>query len=126
MAILFLVFAIVALVLGFVGLITIIKGFVDKNNKNIWLGTILVCIMFILGLCGTFFVARKALDSKRFHEGQSGLMFNKCDDKCMQNAFKVCCPGDSAAFGDSTEVQVVVEKKCMQKEGGKTCPHHMK
>ncbi|HNW88790.1 MAG TPA: hypothetical protein PKN48_03955 [Bacteroidales bacterium] len=126
MQIFFLIFAVVAVVLGFVGLITIIKGFVDKNNSRVWLGTIMVCIMLILGVCGAFVIAKKALVAKRVYQKTHGMINNSnYDYKCMHDAFKSCCPGDTTICGDSTEMQVIVEKKCIKKGDGKPCPHHM-
>jgi hypothetical protein len=124
MQILFLIFAIIAVVLGFVGLITIIKGFVDKSSKKVWLGTILVCIMLILGVCGGFCIARRALDSKRYHEDKREMMAKKCGKKCNFDFLKSCCSGDSTIMGDSSEVQVIVKKNCIKKGDG-NCPHHM-
>jgi len=125
MQILFLIFAIVAVVLGFVGLIVIIKGFVDKSNKKIWLGTILVSIMLVLGVLGGFCISKRALDSKRYHEKQRMMKDKKCGGNCNYDAFNPCCPGDTSVCGDSTEVQVIVEKKCIKKDGSMPCPHHM-
>lgn len=125
MQILFLLFAFVAVVLGFVGLIVIIKGFVDKSNKKIWIGTVLVTMMLILGVLGAFYVSKRALDSKRYHEKQRLMRDKKCGGNCNYDAFKPCCPGDTSACGDSTEVQVIVEKKCCKEKAGAPCPHHM-
>ncbi len=124
MQILFLFFAILAVVLGFVGLIVIIKGFVDKSNKKIWVGTVLVSIMLILGVLGAFCVSKRALDSKRFHEKQRMMRDKKCGNNCNFDDFKPCCSRDTSACCDSTEVQVIIEKKCIKKEGGMPCPHH--
>ncbi|HOY32366.1 MAG TPA: DUF4149 domain-containing protein [Bacteroidales bacterium] len=123
MKILFLIFSMIAVVLGFVGLITIIKGFVDRSNKKIWLGTFFICIVLILGVLGAYYIGDRALQSKRFHDNER-LMMKKCADMPDFGMFRHCCPGDSTTTGDSTCMKMVIEKKCIKKEGGMPCPHH--
>jgi len=123
MAILFLLLAIIAVIAGFVGLVVIIKGFVDKNNKNVWVGTGLVCIMLSIAVCGVFWLGRRAVMEKKHYEREHFMMNKRCSGSGDFEMYKSCCPGDSIASGDSTEVQVIVEKKCIKK-GGNLCPHH--
>lgn len=123
MEILFILFAIVAVVLGFVGLIVIIKGFVDKSNKKVWIGTALVCFMLIMAVCGAYVIGKKAIKAKKRFEKEYFEMNRWCGDTDDFKMYKNCCRGDSITTGDSTEVRVIVEKKCIKK-GDTPCPHH--
>jgi len=121
MAVLFLILAIIAVVAGFIGLVLIIKGFVDKSNKKVWMGTALVCFMLIMAVCGAFLIGKRAIKAKKHFEREHFMMNTCCGDDFK--LYKNCCRGDSLTTGDSTEVQVIVEKKCIKK-GGTPCPHH--
>jgi len=123
MAILLLILTIIAVIAGFVGLVVIIKGFVDKSNKEIWLGTILVCIMLSMAVFGAFLCGKRAIKAKKHYEREHFMMYKMHGDADEFEMYKNCCSGDSIASGDSTEVQVVVEKKCIKK-GGNPCPLH--
>lgn len=123
MAVLFLILAIIAVVAGFIGLVLIIKGFVDKSNKEVWLGTVLVCIMLSMAVCGTFFIGKKVIKAKKHFEREHFMMNTWCGDEDDFKMDRNCCARDSVTTGDSTEVRVIVEKKCI-KNGGTPCPHH--
>ncbi|MCK9612130.1 MAG: hypothetical protein PHR81_10410 [Bacteroidales bacterium] len=120
--------ALVGVIIGFMGLIIIIKGFADKSNKKIHLGTILVCITLAIAVTGGFCAARHAIKFVRYHasECQKGQMdFNKCCGFKF-NHKGMCASGDTTITSDSTCVKVIVEKTCV-KEGEKSpCPHHNK
>ena len=66
MAIVHLLLAMVAVLAGFIGLVILIKGFVDKSNKFIKLGTLLFSVMLIIGVlagAGTSINAQRYRDS---------------------------------------------------------------
>ena len=123
MALLLLILTIIAVVAGFTGLVLIIKGFVDKSNKKVWIGTALVCLMLSMAVCGAFVIGKKAIKAKKHFEKEHFMMNGWCGDGADFKMHKNCCPGDSITTGDSTEVQVIVEKKCIKK-CGTPCPHH--
>ncbi|MEI6123928.1 MAG: hypothetical protein WCQ95_09910 [Bacteroidota bacterium] len=134
MAILFLCFAIVAVLSGFIGLVILVKGFVDKNNKKIQLGTILVSVMLVLATTGAFCIARRALDSKRYHEQKREMRMEKCMKDCDFDGVEMmkggCMGGDNMKMCDTTGMKVItkvmVDKKCCMKDAPKTCPSQKK
>jgi hypothetical protein len=126
MSILYLFSAIIAVLAGFIGLVIIIKGFVDKNNKNINLGTILVSVALIIALSGAFCIGRRAVHSMRNHNHQR-MMMQKCMKNCDFEMMKCCDKGDSNAV-DSNGVRIVtkviMDKQC-EKKCKEACKHHM-
>lgn len=114
MAVLFLVVAILAVLLGFVGIIIIIKGFVDKSNKKIQMGTILVCIMLILAVSGAFCIGKRAINSKRYHDNQRSMMIDKCMKECGPDMMKDGCPGMNKG-GCGMPAEDTVEQKIVTK-----------
>jgi hypothetical protein len=125
MSILYLFAAIIAVLAGFIGLIIIIKGFVDKNNKNINLGTILVSVALIIALSGAYCIGRRAVHSYRYQKHQKELM-NKCMKECDFDIMK-CCPGFDSTAVDSNGVKIVtkvmMDKQC-EKKCKEMCKHH--
>ena len=111
MAILHFLLVLVAVLLGFVGLIVIIKGFVDKNNKRIWLGTILVSIMLVIAVSGVFCVGKRVLNCKRNCDKECTMMIDKCMKSCDPDMMKGCDPDKMKAGccpgADSTEKEIV-------------------
>jgi hypothetical protein len=125
MSILYLFAAIIAVLAGFIGLVIIIKGFVDKNKKNINLGTILVSVALIISLSGAFCIGRRAVHSYRKHNNQRMMM-----QKCLKNCdfdMKKCCPGFDSTMVDSNGVKIVtkvfMDKQC-EKKCKEMCKHH--
>jgi hypothetical protein len=126
MSILYLFAALIAVLAGFIGLVIIIKGFVDKNNKNINLGTILVSVALIIAMSGAYCIGRRAIHSKRYHDHERMMMQN-CMKNCMRNCdmemMHGCGMGDSTAMSDSNGMKIVtkviMDKNC--KMDGKKC-----
>jgi hypothetical protein len=132
MTFLYLFAAIIAVLAGFIGLVILIKGFVDKSNKNINLGTIIVSIGLIIAISGGFSVGKRAINSKRYHEKER-MMMQKCMKECMKDCdmgmMKGCGMGDSTAV-DSNGVKictkVIMDKQCgMSKKCSGKCKHDM-
>jgi hypothetical protein len=132
MSFLYLLSAIIAVLAGFIGLVIIIKGFVDKNNKNINLGTILVSIGLIIALSGAFCIGKRAVKSRRYHQHEQ-MMMQKCMKECMKECdmemMKGCGMGDSTAVdsnGMKICTKVIMEKGCgMNKKCSGKCKHDM-
>jgi hypothetical protein len=126
MSILYLFAAIIAVLAGFIGLIIIIKGFVDKNNKNINLGTILVSIALIIALSGAYCIGRRAVHSYRYQKHQREMM-RKCMKECNFDMMKCNGMADSTAMTDSNGVRIVtkviMDKQC-EKKCSEMCKHH--
>ncbi len=140
MGILFLCLGIVAAISGFVGLVVLLKGFLDKNNKNIKLGTILMCVMLVIGVCGSYYIVRHAVDSRRYHEQMHKEKMKDCMKNCdmgmmggcgMGMMKGMCMGGDDKCMkgmndNDSVQVKVIVDKQCCKKDAAKTCPNQKK
>jgi hypothetical protein len=126
MSILYLFAAIIAVLAGFIGLVIIIKGFGDKNNKNINLGTILVSIALIIALSGVYCIGRRAVHSYRYQKHER-MMMKKCMKNCDFDMMK-CCPGFDSTAVDSNGVKIVtkviMDKQC-EKMCKQVCKKHM-
>jgi len=127
MKILFLFAAIIAALGGFIGLVVIIKGFVDKSNKNIRLGTILVSIGIIVALSGGFCIGMHAVKIAKHHAWYREQMRMKMMD-CDMDMMKGCAMGDSNAIdsnGVKVVTKVIMDKKCMKKDCKGECKKPM-
>ena len=113
MNILYLFAAIIAVLAGFIGLIVIIKGFVDKSNKQIKLGTLLFCVMLIIGVLGAFCAGKHCMDKRRCHEE----MMEKCMHECGPMMMGGCASMDSIKDSNGVKVitKVIMDKECMKK-----------
>ena len=67
MNVLYLIAAIIAALAGFIGLVILIKGFIDKNNKNIKNGTIMVSIALIIALSGAYCIGMRLAKKHDMH-----------------------------------------------------------
>lgn len=116
---LFLIFAISAVVAGFTGLILIIKGFVDKNDKKIYLGTIVICVVLVIAVIGTFFIGKRVVNYKRYFENNPVVKMTDECNKGIKNVgiynFINYCQGEMSAKLDSNKfemnMKVVFDKK---------------
>jgi len=123
MKILLFVLAILVVISGFVGLITIIKGFIDKNDKKIYLGTILICIVLVIGVIGTFYVGKRIVNYKRYQENFPVVIedqYNKRINNTAMYNFINYCQGEMSAKLDSNKfemnMKVVFDKKQFNKK----------
>jgi hypothetical protein len=124
--------AVIAVLAGFIGLVIIVKGFVDKSKKNINLGTILVSVGLIIALAGGFSIGKRAINSKRYHEKER-MMMKKCKMECMKECdiemMKGCGMGDSTMVdsnGMKICTKVIMDKHCgMNKKCSGKCKHDM-
>ena len=118
MAIVHLLLAMVAVLAGFIGLVILIKGFVDKSNKFIKLGTLLFSVMLIIGVLGGFCAGRHCMNSKRCHDQERCDMMMKCMQNCNGGMMSGCASMDSTT-ADSNGMQVItkviMDKECMKK-----------
>jgi len=126
MNILYLFAAIIAVLAGFIGLIVIIKGFVDKSNKNIKLGTILVSIGLILALSGGYCVAHRAVKMVKHHAWYRDQMMQKgmmnCDFDMMEGGGKCdSMSKDTNCMKKCTKI--MIEKNCGEKKCDGKCKH---
>jgi poly-beta-1,6-N-acetyl-D-glucosamine biosynthesis protein PgaD len=123
MVYLYLLAAILAVLGVFVGLIIIIKGFVDKSNKNIKLGTIMVSIALIIALSGATCIAIRLNHFRKKHEYERRMKMEQCMKECDFDMMEGCAGMDSISGCDSNGVKVVtkviMDKQC--KMGGKKC-----
>jgi hypothetical protein len=127
MKILFLFAAIIAALGGFIGLIVIIKGFVDKSNKNIRLGTILVCIGIIVALSGAFCIGMRAVKLAKHHAWYRDQMRMKMMD-CDMDMMRDCAMDDSTAVdsnGVKVVTKVIMDKQCIKKDCKGMCKKAM-
>jgi len=123
-------FAAILAVLGiFIGLVIIIKGFVDKSNKNIRLGTIIVSIGLIIALSGIFTIAHRANNFRKYHEMERRMMMQKCMKECNMDMMNGCGMGDSSAVdsnGMKIVTKVIMDKDCkMDKKCSGKCKKDM-
>ncbi len=126
MTILYLLAAILAVLGVFIGLIIIIKGFADKSNKNIRLGTILVSIGLIIALSGSFCIAKRANHFRKKMMHQRQMMMKDCMKDCDAEMMKACCDMDSMAVdsnGVKIVTKVIMDKQC-EKKCKEVCKHH--
>jgi hypothetical protein len=115
--------AIIAVLAGFIGLIVIIKGFVDKSNKNIQLGTILVSIGLIIALSGGFCIGMRAAKFAKFQIKSRHLLMEKSMKECDFDMMKHCTMGDSMSM-DSNCMKICI-KGTMDKKCQGMCKHKM-
>lgn len=126
--IIFYIMAVISALLFLAGLVLIVSGLTNKNNKSTMTGSILTGLAIIFIITGLFFGARKC-----FHVIQRNCM--KKEMKCKNMDFDMCkmkCDSmmmmDSTMSGDSC--RMVIEKKCkmekMNCEPGKCDPSKCK
>lgn len=112
---LYLIAAIIAVLAGFIGLVILIKGFADKSDKNIKLGTLLVSIGLVIALSGVFCIGSRAAKFARYHLKNRQMMINKCMKDCDIKMMKNCMMIDSTitdSSGMKIITKMVVDKKC--------------
>jgi hypothetical protein len=137
MGILILLLGILAVILGFVGFVFIIKGFIDKDDKKIHLGTIFMCVMLIIGVSGAFYIGKSALGYKFCQRNQTTITNdNECkkgSDNEIIGKILDCAQGDMTAKLDSNGLRFEMkffldkkqyQKKCMKKDGQKCGQHN--
>jgi hypothetical protein len=129
MSILYLFLAILAVLGIFIGLVVIIKGFVDKSNKNIRLGTILVSIGLIIALSGSLCIAHRVNNFRKKHERERRMDKERCMKECNMDMMQGCGMGDSTAVdsnGVKIVTKVIMDKQCkMSKKCPGTCKKGM-
>ncbi len=123
MAIVHLLLAMVAVLSGFIGLVILIKGFVDKSNKQIKLGTLLFSVMLIIGVLGGFCAGRHCCE-KKCHDQERCEMMMKCMQDC-NGGMMMGCGGMDSTKVDSNGMQVIT-KVIMDKECAKKCDMNCK
>ena len=127
MKILLFLLAILVVVSGFVGIITIIKVFIDRNDKKIHLGTLLICVVLVIAVTGTFFIGKRVVNYKWYHENNPVVMMedqcNKGINKTAMYNFINFCQGEMSAKLDSNKfemnMRVVFDKKQFDKKNNK-------
>lgn len=127
MSILYLFAAIIAVLGFFIGLVVIIKGFVNKNDKNINLGTILVSIGLIIALSGVFCLGQRAVKVARCQLNQRHMMMQQCIKDCDVEIMKCCELDDSTALDSNCMkkcTKELIEKGCMKKPCSGPCKGH--
>lgn len=88
--------ALISVPLGFIGLVVLINGFINKASKKINLGTILVCIALALLITSCF------------------LTFNRCfkaTKNCMHK--RMCCKNmleRKCISNDSVDIITIIKK----------------
>ncbi len=118
MQITLLVLALIGAIIGLFGLVTMVKGFLDKSNSKIWLGTVLVGIMLAIGICGSFVLTRKVVNAKRNAEKECRNAWKNFKSEYVFGLYKPNCNHDSTKC-DSMKMN-------MPQEAGMPCPHHKK
>jgi len=118
------ILALLAVLLGFIGLVVLIRGFVDKNTKGINKGTIIVCIALAMIVTGAFVGSLRCYMLHKQQRNNHEMMMHKMMGHEGMEMFmdKECCEGDSAKMckGD----KMMIEKKEMKGEGcDKKCDH---
>ena len=117
--IVFFILAIVAALLGLIGVILLINGIVNKNNKLTMRGGILTGIAVIFEISGVFFGARKC-----FHFINRNCIKNEM--KCQEFKFRSChMPCDSLMM-DSTMMNDSCKMKCKMKGDMPCCKKNEK
>jgi hypothetical protein len=109
------ILAIIAAVLCLTGVILLINGFVNKNNKQVTRGGIITGIAIVLIIFGVFFGARRCFHFMQKNCMNKEMMMNKkcggMDEKCM----KMMNCKDTLAK----------DSCCKMKMGDPSkCPHH--
>jgi|GEM_PF-3068111 len=116
------VLALATVLIGFIGLVGLVGGFVEKAPKKVKMGTIMVCISLGLMVSGLFCVSAHCLKKAKARHQMEMKCRMGMERECMEKSD--CCPeGDMK--GDSNDVKVckkiTVEEKCLQKCDPKTC-----
>jgi cytoskeletal protein CcmA (bactofilin family) len=95
--ILFFISAIVAVVLGLTGIVILINGFVKKDDKLVWRGSIITGITLILIVSGVFCGAHKCVTMMQKHRMNKEIRCEKFEmDHCNMMS------GDSMMMNDTT------------------------
>ena len=118
MAITLFILALLAALLGFIGLIVLIYGFKSNTLGNIKKGTVIFCIAIILAMVSFFIVGKKCVRHYKNKVHSIGVMMS--DNDCGPHQFhkemmmKGCCPGKDMMVtekGDTTIcVKTIIEK----------------
>ncbi len=119
MKILLFLVTILVVVSSFIGLIMIIKGFIDKNDKKIHLGTIVICVVLVIAVMGAFFIGKRVVNYKRYFENNPVVKMTDECNKGIKNVgiynFINYCQGEMTAKLDSNKfemnMKVVFDKK---------------
>ena len=131
MAIGILLMVIVAVIVGFIGLITIIKGFVNKDDKKIKMGTIFVCIFLFVFVTGVFCTGKHVhkLMKRHAHEREMKMKHGGFGPGCEMEMIKGCMENGEMtkdSNGVRIETKVIMDKDCEHKCDPKTCADHKK
>lgn len=112
MAITLFILALLAALLGFIGLIVLIYGFKSNTLGNIKKGTVIFCIAIILAMISFFIVGKKCVRHYKQKVHTIGVMMN--DGCCGPQFFhkemmKGCCPDKDMVITENSDTTICVK-----------------
>jgi hypothetical protein len=133
--ILFFISAIVGVVLGLAGIVILINGFVKKDDKLVWRGSIITGITLILIVSGVFCGAHKCVSMIQKHRMNKEIRCEKFEMDHCQMMNDSMMMDDSTMTGCDTTMKMKCnhmkkmdceKEKCNHEKCKSKCPHETK